>query len=83
MNREVVEMICRECGADFDSNVVFVQDRPFNDRRYAISCDKIATLGWLPKRTLANEIPGVVSWYRKNVNHLARRLKWFEELASR
>lgn len=74
-NREVAALICREFGAPFDEHVVFVRDRPFNDRRYAISWDKITKLGWSPRRSLPDEIGAVVAWYRANAVHLAERMK--------
>lgn len=75
-NRDVVQMICREFGARFDESVVFVRDRPFNDRRYAISWEKITQLGWEPKHRLSDEIDEIAAWYRKNANHVIKRLKW-------
>ncbi|KAJ3210903.1 hypothetical protein HDU67_004922 [Dinochytrium kinnereticum] len=34
---------------DEDRYLQFVEDRPFNDRRYAIGSSKMKTLGWKPK----------------------------------
>lgn len=76
-NRDIAAMICKELGASVDDNVVFVRDRPFNDRRYAISWEKITELGWKPQRSLPSEIGEIVSWYSANANHLSRRMKWF------
>ena len=42
-------MICDEFQRPFDACVEFVSDRPFNDRRYAISWDKLTSLGWKPR----------------------------------
>ncbi len=78
-NLVVAQMICSEIGLPFDENVQFVRDRPFNDRRYAISWDKITCLGWAPKRSLPDELPAIVAWYRQNINHLSRRMKWAQE----
>lgn len=72
-NRAVARMICDQFGADFDASVRFVADRPFNDRRYAISDRKIAALGWAPRRSLAVEMPAIVDWYRENAGALRRR----------
>lgn len=73
-NKNVVRMICREFNADFDSAVDFVGDRPFNDRRYAISWDKISQLGWKSKRRLETELPAIVAWYRDNVEETIKRM---------
>lgn len=67
-NRDVAHMICQQFNLSFESSVVFVQDRPFNDRRYSISWDKISSLGWAPKRCLPDDIPLIVDWYRKNAD---------------
>lgn len=72
-NKDVIRMICRELNTDFESNVNFVSDRPFNDRRYAISWEKISNLGWSAKRSLETELPTIVSWYRDNLNEVVKR----------
>lgn len=42
-----------------------VQDRPGNDRRYAMDCSRTrAALGWAPTRTLAGSIEYMRTWYR-------------------
>ena len=75
-NRQVASMICKAFEVEFDRNVEFVSDRPFNDRRYAISWNKIADLGWKPKRSLPAEIPSMVDWYKANKANLLERLRW-------
>lgn len=65
-NRDVARMICEQFNLPFESSVVFVQDRPFNDRRYSISWDKISQLGWKQQYSLPDRIPQIVDWYRKN-----------------
>ena len=75
-NRDVARMICEEFGVDFGKEVIFVNDRPFNDRRYAISWDKISQLGWKPRHSLVTEIPAIVSWYRENAESLRTRMAW-------
>ena len=32
---------------DYDQYIEYVEDRPFNDKRYYISNDKIKKLGWV------------------------------------
>ena len=67
-NQQVAEMIARELAIDVTENSLFVQDRPFNDFRYAINCDKLKSLGWSPRRDLAASIGGMVAWYRENAD---------------
>ena len=32
---------------DYDSYIEYVKDRPFNDKRYYISNEKVKKLGWV------------------------------------
>ncbi len=73
-NREVAEMICGAFGYNAKDHVQFVADRPFNDRRYAVSWDKISNLGWKPERTLPRELPSIVEWYKKNADNMLARM---------
>jgi len=43
-----------------------VKDRPYNDKRYSVSSQKIRKLGWRPKENLIKDLPMIVEWYRKN-----------------
>ncbi len=50
------------------SKVKFVQDRPTNDKRYAINYDKIAKeLGYTPMYNFDNSLQDIITWYK---NHL-------------
>lgn len=79
-NSEIARLICDAFGKSFDENVVFIPDRPFNDRRYAISWDKISSLGWAPQRRLAQDIPQVAAWYRENADRLYKLMKRTDSL---
>jgi len=47
--------------------IVFVEDRPGHDVRYAIDANKIAKeLGWLPKETFESGIEKTIKWYLEN-----------------
>ncbi|KAJ3292321.1 hypothetical protein HDU79_001531 [Rhizoclosmatium sp. JEL0117] len=48
-----------------ESYILFVQDRPFNDKRYAIDSSKIHALGWQPKVSFED---GTIAWYRQHWN---------------
>ncbi|MEJ0024602.1 MAG: dTDP-glucose 4,6-dehydratase [Rhizomicrobium sp.] len=73
-NVDVVRFICEEFGAKFDDAVQYVNDRPFNDRRYAISWEKIGKLGWRPQLSLRQELPHIVSWYKQNAVRIIQRM---------
>lgn len=44
--------------------ITYVDDRLGHDRRYAINCEKLQTLGWKPEYTLGDTLGDVVEWYR-------------------
>ena len=51
-------------GERCDTLITFVNDRPGDDRRYAIEPRKIeAVLGFTPRRTLATGLRETVRWY--------------------
>ena len=72
-NDQVAGMICDAFGVDFASHVEFVANRPFNDRRYGLTWEKAATLGWRPRRSLMRELPALVQWYRENRGSMLKR----------
>ena len=41
---------------DYDAWIEYVEDRPFNDRRYHICADKLKSLGWKQKRGMEDLI---------------------------
>jgi UDP-glucose 4,6-dehydratase len=50
-NLDLAKRLIRLFGLEdkIDEHIEFVQDRPFNDRRYAVDCSKLERLGWRPK----------------------------------
>ena len=74
-NLDIAKMICDAFDKDTNKDICFVQDRPFNDSRYAVQFDKIAALGWRPTRHLPDEIPNITNWYR---DHIKRYLHLFQ-----
>ncbi len=64
-NREVAEAILGLLGKP-RSLVRHVTDRPGHDRRYALDCGKIATLGWAPRFPFGEALKATVAWYRDN-----------------
>ena len=43
-----------------------ITDRPGHDRRYALSCAKIETLGWKSKHNFEQAVEATVKWYVDN-----------------
>ncbi len=65
---DVVKTISNYFNKDFNKNIKYVRDRPFNDKIYKINCDKLKKLNWKVKRNLKDDIPKVIEWYKKNKN---------------
>jgi len=47
------------------SQIVFTQDRPFNDKRYAVDGTKLRKLGWEQQTTFAEGLRTTVDWYQQ------------------
>ncbi|MDR2551075.1 MAG: dTDP-glucose 4,6-dehydratase [Desulfobulbus sp.] len=71
-NHEAVSTLCaildefrpRIDGRSYAEQIVFVQDRPGHDRRYAIDAGKIEReLGWRPMETFTTGLRRTVGWY--------------------
>ena len=55
--------------------LIFVEDRPGHDYRYAVNFDKLMKTGWKPKRKFDDEIGKIVNWYKSNENWWAEDFK--------
>ena len=51
--------------AAFSQHVQHTQDRPFNDRRYAVDATKLKNLGWVQKTSFQEGLQVTVDWYKK------------------
>ena len=67
-NIQVAKKICEILKKNPKKFIKYVKDRPYNDRRYSISIDKIRKIGWKPKNQLLEDLPEIVNWYKKNLN---------------
>jgi dTDP-glucose 4,6-dehydratase len=47
--------------------IAFVEDRKGHDRKYAINCSKIKSLGWMPEAKFDVELKNTVAWYKCNI----------------
>ena len=70
-NFQIAQLISAQFGKKANDVVDFVTDRPFNDCRYSVSYEKIAKLGWGPKRRLVDNLPAIIEWYRDNTPRYA------------
>jgi dTDP-glucose 4,6-dehydratase len=55
-NLEVVKLILRAMNLP-ENHYEHVADRPGQDRRYSVNCEKIKQLGWQPKMTMEEFLP--------------------------
>jgi dTDP-glucose 4,6-dehydratase len=73
-NLEVVHTLCDildqlqpKASGSYRDQIIFVQDRPGHDQRYAINADKIEhELDWRPRETFESGIRKTVEWYLAN-----------------
>jgi dTDP-glucose 4,6-dehydratase len=90
-NIRLVNALCEKIAArdgkdrDFYKKlIVFVNDRPGHDRRYAINCDKIKNeLGWKQGYNFDSGLDETIEWYAKNNEWISRiksgeYSKWIE-----
>jgi dTDP-glucose 4,6-dehydratase len=63
-NVEIARMVARAAGAGDDAVYLSAYDRPQHDRRYAVSTDRVAALGWAATRTVQDAVAETVAWYR-------------------
>lgn len=74
-NLDVASTICdildelrpRPDGGKYKSQIVFVNDRPGHDRRYAVDISKVQReVGWTPSESFDTGIRCTVAWYLEN-----------------
>ncbi|HEX3329489.1 MAG TPA: NAD-dependent epimerase/dehydratase family protein [Gaiellales bacterium] len=63
-NVEIARMVARAAGASNDAVYLSAYDRPQHDRRYAVSTERVAALGWAATRTVQDAVAETVAWYR-------------------
>jgi dTDP-glucose 4,6-dehydratase len=64
-NIEITEMILKHTGASKDL-MVFVEDRPGHDQRYALDSNKIKALGFRQEYSFDDAMRLTIDWYRDN-----------------
>jgi len=74
-NIELTHKLLELCGRD-ESSIEPVEDRLGHDRRYSVTTDKIAALGWRTEHDLHDALARTVEWYRSN-------RAWWEPLKER
>lgn len=65
-NLTLCSKLLKEFGlSESDDWISHSQDRPFNDRRYAVNGQKLCDLGWQQKTPFEQGLKTTVDWYRK------------------
>ncbi len=64
-NIDIAKKICVHFNKDPKKYLKFIKDRPYNDKRYSVSTNKIRKLGWKPKDKLIQDLPEIINWYKK------------------
>jgi len=67
-NFKIVNTICKYLKLNTKHHIEFVDDRPYNDSRYAIDYKKIKKLNWNNKHSLTFDFPSLIDWYLKNLS---------------
>jgi dTDP-glucose 4,6-dehydratase len=73
-NRDLAALLLDVCGTGPDQ-VEYVPDRRANDLRYSMTCEKVAALGWRPRRPFAEGLAQTAAWYRDNPGRWAPLLR--------
>lgn len=68
--RELVEMLCRMLGVNFEQAVDVAPERLGKDSAYWLNSDKLRKLGWQDQITLETGLADVVEWVQKNLSEL-------------
>ena len=74
-NIAIAQEIARLLEKD-QSSIEFVTDRPNHDFRYALSSDKLHSLGWQPQQPFSQALQQTVQWYKNNRD-------WWEPLRTK
>lgn len=62
----VARDVCKLFNLDADKMIKFVENRPFNDKRYFLDDQKLKNLGWHEKTHWEEGLKMTLEWYTKN-----------------
>ncbi|KAL5704030.1 UDP-glucose 4,6-dehydratase [Ranunculus cassubicifolius] len=63
---DVAEDVCKLFGRDSKEVIKFVDNRPFNDKRYFLDDQKLKRLGWEERTPWEEGLKMTIDWYKKN-----------------
>lgn len=65
---DVIKLIANYLNVNYQKNITFIKNRPFNDKIYKINCEKIKKLKWSTTIKLKDQIGFLCNWYKNNLN---------------
>jgi UDP-glucose 4,6-dehydratase len=65
---DIVKLIVKKFNKELKDNIIYVEDRLFNDFRYSINLNKIKKLRWKPLVRVEDKIDEIINWYVNNQN---------------
>ncbi|HLI97515.1 MAG TPA: dTDP-glucose 4,6-dehydratase [Candidatus Baltobacteraceae bacterium] len=65
-NLEITRALVEHCNRSMETHVRHVTDREGHDRRYALNCEKLCSLGWSPQVRFEEGLRQTVEWYRQH-----------------
>lgn len=74
-NVDIARAVARAAGRSEDLAYLTEYDRPLHDRRYAVSAERLRSLGWSVSSSLEDRLQDTVNWYREN-------LGWWEPMVA-
>jgi len=54
---------------DFNNDIIYIEDRCYNDKRYNICKKKLENLGWKCNYSFNEGLIETIEWYKNNKNH--------------
>lgn len=76
---DLANMIISKIGK---GTIKYVQDRPFNDNRYYVDCNKLKSLGWNTSMNFNDSLDELIEWYKNNKNYwdIKNKCSYFDDL---
>ena len=72
VSKRLIKLFKTKINKDCKSKIVFVEDRPGHDLRYALNSNKIKKLGWKKKLNLNKGLFLTMKWYLENTQWIQK-----------
>jgi UDP-glucose 4,6-dehydratase len=64
--KKILEMVNDNIDNNIYDNIIYIEDRKYNDKRYYICDKKLKELGWIKKTDLNEGLKKTIEWYKNN-----------------